>query len=97
MTIIEKKRPSRLLAEGAPPRIRHAMGGIYRSRLALRLLMLIALVSALFGGVGLEVCLSESLWEKHIWLPSLLIALAVWILATVIIHAIRMKLFGKLR
>ncbi|BCS97173.1 hypothetical protein DSLASN_28050 [Desulfoluna limicola] len=97
MTMIEKIKPSRLLDEGTSPRIKRAMGGIYRSRTALRLLMLLALVSALFGGVGLEVCLSEPMWEKHIWLPSLLIALAVWILVTALIHVLRMKLFGKLR
>lgn len=91
--MIEQKKPSRLLPENRSSRLRHTMGGMHRSRTTLRLLMVLALIAALFGGVGLEVCLSEATWEKHIWLPSLLIALAVWLLASVLLHDFRMKLY----
>jgi len=81
--------------ESPPPDIRRAIGGLYRCRTATRLLLLVALASALFGGVGLDVCLSEPMWEKHVWIPSLLIVLAVWIFVSILLHAIRIKLFTK--
>ncbi|WP_300667675.1 hypothetical protein [Desulfoluna sp.] len=93
--MFEEKRSSRLSAGGSPPGLKRAIGGLYRSRVTSRILILIALVSALFGGVGLEVCLTESPWEKHIWIPSLLIILAVWIFVSHLLHTIRIKLFGK--
>lgn len=93
--MLEKKRPSQLLPVEKSPRLKIAMGGIYRSRTVLRLLTLLALISALFGGVGLEVCLAEPMWKKHIWLPALLIVMAAWLLASVLLHTLRKKLFGK--
>ncbi|SCX94166.1 hypothetical protein [Desulfoluna spongiiphila] len=93
--MFEDKRPHTRLMERTPPDIRRAIGGLYRSRTATRLLILVALVSAVFGGVGLDVCLSEPMWEAHVWIPALLIVLAVWIFVSILLHAIRIKLFTK--
>ncbi|VFQ44287.1 hypothetical protein [Desulfoluna butyratoxydans] len=93
--MFDDKRADKRLVEKTPPDIRRAIGGLYRSRTATRLLLIIAIVSAIFGGVGLDVCLSEPMWEAHIWVPALLIVLAVWIFVSILLHAIRIKLFTK--
>lgn len=93
--MFEDNKPSRLLPENDERRPRRAMGGVYNSRLLTRLLLLLALGCALFGGVGLDICLTEPMWQKHLWIPSLLLAITAWILITALTHAIRRALLGK--
>lgn len=93
--MFEDSRPARLSIKKPSPGIKRTIGGLYRSRAISRVLILLALATALFGGVGLDVCLSQPIWEKHLWIPALLIVLAVWVLVATLLQSIRMKLFSK--
>lgn len=83
------------LLEERPASLRRTMEGGYHSRIASRLLILVALVSALFGIVGVETCLAHPPWEKHLWFPTMLIVLATGIIFSTLFHAIAFRLFGK--
>lgn len=83
-----------LLPKERTPKLKRAMG-IYHSPITTRILIPIALIAALFGGVGVDVCLSQPAWEKHLWLPSMLILFAAWIFVSTLIHGLRVKLFGR--
>ena len=62
------------------------------ARFITRVTGLVALGLGVFAGVGMEVCLKEEMWTRHIWLPSLLIIFAAILLAACLLQAIKRRL-----
>ena len=80
----------RLHAHGADGKRGEQYG--HWARIRTWLTCLAAVAMAIFGGVGLEVCLREEVWERHIWVPSALILLALLILTTTAVGAVKRRL-----